>query len=463
MTQITVHNRDRIGGNVTVISNTYHGETHRIIIDYGSALPGSEDDEEIDYDWGGEPVDAVFFTHYHGDHVGRLSEIPEHIPIYMGEPTRKILFNIQNSLGKSSYVEDPEKHQKTAALLDDYKRIRTFRWDTEARVYEPVTDIEGFKVEPYLVDHSAYDAYMFLITTKDEENETGEYVTLHTGDFRDHGYRGNKLLKMLRYHVLRENRRDKKPRLVDSLIIEGTMMSRLEEETLTEAELQRKARLYLKEHKYAFLICSSTNLDSLASFYQAAQNASSSCVRYMYTYSEYYRLQLEEFTNTAGQWVDLYRFENVFRLNQNPDQPLGNTSHTQRSLMERFGFLATIKPEADYEKYVDFLVEDYRNGKIDQMPVIIYSMWDGYIRKKNKNGTDNPARKDAWIEFLEKQEKKGVEIKHLHTSGHATPKAITDVINLINPKDKLIPMHTEHPDAFRKLAIRKEILDRIES
>lgn len=55
-----------------------------------------------------------------------------------------------------------------------------------------IQDQVSFKVNevtitPYLVDHSAYGAYMFLIQAE------GKRI-LHTGDFRNHGYKG-KLLK----------------------------------------------------------------------------------------------------------------------------------------------------------------------------------------------------------------------------------------------------------------------------
>ena len=72
---------------------------------------------------------------------------------------------------------------------------------------------------------------------------------------------------------------------------------------LTEYELQLQATEYLHEHRYAFLICSSTNLDSLAGFYQAAQNAAVPYGRYLYTYNNYFKTQLDTFTNTAGNVV----------------------------------------------------------------------------------------------------------------------------------------------------------------
>ena len=46
------------------------------------------------YPWEEAPVDAVLFTHYHGDHVGRILDIPDNIPLYIGETARKVMLNI---------------------------------------------------------------------------------------------------------------------------------------------------------------------------------------------------------------------------------------------------------------------------------------------------------------------------------------------------------------------------------
>ncbi len=44
----------------------------------------------------------------------------------------------------------------------------------------------------------------------------------------------------------------------------------------------------------------------------------------------------------------------------------------------------------------------------------------------------------------------GVLISHAHASGHACGSELKEMIDIINPKT-LIPIHTEHPDYFKKL------------
>ncbi len=87
MTDIKVFKSDQIGGNVTMITT----DQTKIVIDYGEDLPGAEATEEFSIDWENENVDAVFFTHYHLDHIGRFIEIPENIPIYMSFISHEVL------------------------------------------------------------------------------------------------------------------------------------------------------------------------------------------------------------------------------------------------------------------------------------------------------------------------------------------------------------------------------------
>ena len=110
-------------------------------------------------------------------------------------------------------------------------------------------------------------------------------------------------------------------------------------------------------------------------------------------------------------------------------------------------------------------IEAYKAGRIDEMPVLIFSMWNGYVQeyRTDKNGkkTINTAKNESWIRFLKRQEEKGVHIEYLHTSGHATPKMLAEVINAVDPQDKIYPMNTECAEDFKELPIRDELKNRI--
>ena len=68
-TKVKVLKGDQIGGCVVLVSTSQA----KICIDFGENLPGQEGEKEIraELSWDEEKVDAVFFTHYHGDQIGR--------------------------------------------------------------------------------------------------------------------------------------------------------------------------------------------------------------------------------------------------------------------------------------------------------------------------------------------------------------------------------------------------------
>lgn len=68
----------------------------RILIDFGSALPDSSGRTATDtlkiegINQGHPDFDSVFLTHYHGDHLGLIEQIPAEIPIYMGREALEV-------------------------------------------------------------------------------------------------------------------------------------------------------------------------------------------------------------------------------------------------------------------------------------------------------------------------------------------------------------------------------------
>lgn len=398
MTRIRIYNGDQIGGCITSIST----EKTKILIDFGENLPGTSADVQT-FDWKKENVDAVFFTHYHGDHVGRFKEIPDNIPLYMGKVTREVLYTI------AKYVKD----EKSLQILTNDKRIHEVKADESINIGDIV-------ITPYMVDHSAYDAYMYLIETPDD-------TILHTGDFRGHGYRGKAVIPMLNKYVRRYGERD-----VDVLITEGTMLSRMSERIYSEADMLRDAKKLFEEYKYVFLICSSTNVDSLATFYQAAKRQHIK----MYA-NEYVCEQISHYRVAAKKYNGPYDFQYVYQYN--PDWIINSVKleepTKQEDLMRKEGFLIVIKAEDNYRKWI----ERFK----DLQPIVVYSMWEGYLNYEHK------AYNEEWKTFLDSCE----QVKNMHTSGHATASLIAEVINTVAPRRAIYPIHTEEVEKFKELAI----------
>ena len=409
---IKVYNAEQIGGCFTVITTS----KAKIMIDYGQALPGTKAKQE-DFDWEHDTVDAVFITHYHGDHVGRILDLPSNVPIYMGKATRQLMINIHETLVNAAELQEEQK--RWMELLNS-NRIK------EIQENKTITEIKDIAVTPYSVDHSAYDAYMYLI-------EADGKVILHTGDFRGHGYRGNAMLKVIEKYVHKDGRK------VDVLITEGTMMGdRKKEKVKRESELYQEARNLFREHRHVFLIISSTNLDSLASFYHAAKDNR----MHMYCYNYYFYKQLQTFSNTAGKKSPWYQFEDVYTVDfkKQLSHKLWDKDKSQEEFMREYGFLCVIKPDEKYHEWMERFQ--------DQNPLLIYSMWDGYIDKKK----GKEAYHEAWAQFFAPYKSSG-QYRDMHTSGHATAQMIADIIHAADPQEAIIPMHTENVEGFRELDI----------
>ena len=408
MAEVKIYNGNQIGGCITVISS----EKAKVMIDFGENLPGSEKVEmENEFDWESEKIDAVLFTHYHGDHIGRFKEIPKEIPLYMGKLTRQVMITI------SKYVKDEEA-------------LRILQDDTRVQI---VVAAQSFKVgdilvTPYMVDHSAFDAYMYLV-------ETPGKTILHTGDFRGHGYRGKAVIPMINKYIRKYGKRN-----VDVLITEGTMLSRMTEKIYSEADMLYDCKKLLKQHKYVFLICSSTNVDTLATFYQAAKS------HYMKMYaSGYVCEQISHYREAAGAYNSPYDFRYVYEYK--PDKIIDSDKlekpTTQEEIMRKEGFVIVIKAEGKYRNWIERFA--------DLEPIVVYSMWEGYLNPKHK------AYNDGWKKFLDSCN----HVEYMHTSGHATASLIAEVINAVEPRESIYPIHTENAKELEKLKINEELRRRI--
>jgi len=190
--KITIHRGiDQIGGCITEIATN----KARILIDLGQNLPDGEgvvhDDlanrESIENLTKG--VDAVFYTHYHGDHLGLFHLVPDNINQYIDRVAKRVALCKHQRL---SYIKGREE-----ISVNEIAKIE------QMFTFEPKQEIEigDIRVIPYFVSHSAYDSYMFLI-------EANGKRILHTGDFRGHGYLSKGLLPTIKKLILPQGKID---------------------------------------------------------------------------------------------------------------------------------------------------------------------------------------------------------------------------------------------------------------
>jgi len=395
--QIKIHRgTHQIGGSITEIRTA----KARIIIDIGAELPRTGKTESADFDIEGvtrgeRNCDAVFVTHYHSDHVGEFEKILPQVPIYMGVTAKQIFSVLQNIFKKKLGKGNPE-------LVDDF---RTFE------IGKPIK-IKDIKITPYLVDHSAYDAYMLLIEAE------GKRI-LHTGDFRMHGARGRKMPAIF----------EKYARNIDVLIIEGTMLSRSCEKVMTEHELGAKVKEYLRDNKSVFVICSSTNIDSIAEFYNAAIANKKPFI----VCEDDFQLEILRIV-TENSKSSFYNFSKKKIYTYNPN------NKKLHDFMSNCGFCMIGR--------ANFLTQKAMEAFPDNL--LIYSMWSGYLDKSH------PAFDSYKREWIDKSLAAGSQLAYLHTSGHATVTDIKKVCEITQAKI-IVPLHSEQPESFLSMGIKSDI------
>ncbi len=341
--QITIHRGiDQIGGCITEIATS----EARILIDLGQNLPDSNGEandplatkEAIEKLT--EGADAIFYTHYHGDHVGLMEYVPTDIEQYIGEVAKEVL------IVKATYIPNQNPD-----------RLRSLKTFTPA---QKIT-IKDITITPFFVSHSAADAYMFLVEAEGKK-------VLHTGDFRSHGYLGKGLRKFVPHYIGQ----------VDVLITEGTMLSRSTEPVKSENDLQQELKTVMERYKYIFVVGSSTDMDRLATLHKANPRGR------LFVCDRYQRDILELFTKSSGNHSDLYKFDN---LSVFPKDGLLDE-------MRAKGFCMMVRPNGFDGKYSRF-TEMAINSLPQSEMLAVYSMWSGYLDRAS-------TRNDNHVNFLSK-------------------------------------------------------------
>ncbi|MCR4658111.1 MAG: MBL fold metallo-hydrolase [Lachnospiraceae bacterium] len=437
-----------IGGTCTELCSG----NGRVLIDFGSNLPGMDeecpisDKKLIEEVFGGaSDYDAVLFTHYHGDHIGLYKDIPRGQEMYIGETAKEILQIVTEYTDRNSDIRGNEI----------IKGMRTYRPGHPLVIGQ----CKDMKITPFSVDHSALDAYMFLI-------EMAGKRILYTGDFRDHGIASEEDQFWNLIESDRHNLSD-----IDVLVTEGTMLSREKEisENIvrTEAELGKEAAKRFRANRYNFVMVSSTNLDSIMEIYHNTPDdvpfvcdlyqarIISRAMQKMKNKSEKYRpkkmnngktrpihLLLEHSDEKVGELIKENNEKKLYLGFQSAQATKGYDTLKN-------GFVMLVRPNhypekgrSPFEKALDHF-----SALSENEVCIMYSLWAGYLKGDRKDKTI--------VDFIGSH-----RMQPLHVSGHAYPETILKLIGKTGPK-VIIPMHTAMADQMHKMSIFSEYGARI--
>ena len=394
--KVTIHKGSQeIGGTCIQLSS---GKTS-ILLDAGRPL--SSDSKSVDLSH--LSVDALLISHPHQDHFGLMDSLRPGTPVYIGKLARSLIDATRVFLGKDRYALD----------FHDFK------------AWQPFT-IGDFTITPYLVDHSATDAYAFLIEAESKR-------LFYSGDLRSHGRK-----KILFENLLKRTIRD-----IDVLFLEGTMLHRNNDLFPDEKSVEETIFQTIREQKnISFLLSSSQNIDRVVSAYRACIRAHKLLVVDIYT--AWLLEQLRQITqNTpAMDWPEVRVFANHSqdeRLKASPDYFGDFRRRLYRHRVKREELHANPESFLYFGKMSSFrLIDEFKDGAL---PVnVIYSQWLGYLDGNHADyfGSDriSACRTDPAVNFV-----------YAHTSGHAPVEDLKKLAKALKPRE-LVPIHTQHGEDF---------------
>lgn len=361
-------------------------------------------------------VDGVLISHPHRDHFLGLSFINREIPVYAGEFTYKII---------KAYFKCTKRSN-----INNYEGIKWNRFRTGDKIV--IKDIEIF---PFHVDHSIPASYGFIINTS-----AGTLV--YTGDFRMHGP-----LSWMSYDFVKEIKKHK----VNTLICEGTHVHQGHVES--EKKVKKNLNQLFKQmpYDYALVKYDRLNWDRFRTYSDIAKKNNWRCVVSEKDAYFYYLMNKDKLYdsmrnpniinddhilviangNVRFKWQEIIRTRLYSEGKGNRILKTNEINH----LNGKFMLYITRLPL----KLIKKLNSKYRG-------VFISSYLDHYTEEYID---DNYSISRKLMEF-------GIPSYQIHASGHVMPHDLYKFIINVKP-NKLVPIHTENPQFFKKLFKDSEI------
>ncbi len=367
-------------------------------------------------------IDAVLLTHAHADHADYISFLHEDIPIHMGSACHLILKALSDRSSRTIEREILDYKPRPYSVKDApiKRKIIEFRTGDKFKV-------GSLEVEPIHVDHSVPGAYGFIIWTS-------EGPIAYTGDIRLHGTHSEMTTDFI------ERAKEVKP---IALISEGTRIADEEREESEQMVYQQSKKTVEEASNLVFADFNFKDVDRLMTFYKIAKETGRKFVvklndafflKYLSQdkhlsvpniddediiiylpkrgtgqYSE------KDYKGNDKEFIDLHNAWTAEQIAQRPDKVL--------CAIGFYSFTALIdmmpKPGARY----------------------IHSSSEPY----NEEQKLSKERQNAWLEHF------GMQMFQSHCSGHARGRDLLSAVSEIGSK-MLFPVHTEHPDAYRKIA-----------
>jgi ribonuclease J len=393
-----------IGGSCVEIET--NGQ--RLLLDLGLPLDAELNETPLPDVSGLEKLDesllGIAISHAHLDHYGLVAKVRQRVPVLIGECALRII-----NTARQFFPDTPD-----------------FPKATEVKNREPIV-LGPFTITPYLMDHSAYDAYAFLVGAEGKK-------VFYSGDFRSHGRKG----------IFFERLLQNPPKDVDVLLMEGSTLGRkgLDNEYPSEEELEARLIDHFNSAKGLTLVWTSgQNIDRLVTIYKACRQTGKNFIVDLYTASILKAINNPHLPQPGfkGFHVFVPKFQRILVKKQKLfDIP--KTVSFSRIYKDKLLEIAS----SSVMLFRPSMVRDLEWAGFLEGANLIYSLWPGYLKDERYQ----------WFQgWLEKHQ---IPLTHCHTSGHAPVDDLKRLAEAISAK-RLVPIHSFEPNAYKDLFKNVEI------
>ncbi len=384
-----------IGGNCIELASG----TDRIVLDVGRPLSAGWDDDvplpDVAGLAGGDPtLRGVVLSHPHLDHYGLTAQLGADVPVYMGAEAERVL-------QAATFFSPISRAPHLAGHLSDRARLH----------------LGPFTITPYLIDHSAFDAYSLLV-------EADGRRLFYSGDLRAHGRKGG-LFERLVAH----------PPTVDVLLMEGTNVradgraSAPSSERSVEHDLIER---FTSTEGMVAMFSSAQNIDRLVTAYRAAVQAGRTLVVDLYTATVAAATGRPSIPQPGFPGLAVYVPQRQrVRVKESEEFDRVKNIRDVRVFQEEL--------LREPQRYV-FLGASSAAGELVRGGVLaggtaVWSLWHGYLTQPSGQ---------RLVQLLQRA---GVPLYEHHTSGHATLADLQRLASAFAPA-RLVPIHSEATDRF---------------
>jgi ribonuclease J len=339
---------------------------------------------------------GIIISHGHPDHYGLALAIDASVPLYVGEATQRLL-------REAMFFGPMGADLPVAGHLADRVPLR----------------LGPFVVTPFLVDHSAFDAYALLI-------EADGRRLFYSGDLRGHGRKESVFDRMLA----------DPPSEVHALWMEGTHVRSSDTSNTgaeSERELEDSCTQTFRDTGGMVLACySAQNIDRLVTLFKATLRADRDFVMDLYTATIAAATGYE--TIPQGDWNRVRVFLPSSQRRQVIRQQAFERTGAVRSSRIYPEELVARRSELVMTFRASMATDLERTGCLADAR-LVWSMWPGYLDSDKTNGLRA---------FCERH---SVPMTIQHASGHAAVEDLQRLAAAVRP-DRIVPIHTAAPERF---------------